>query len=141
MVVNNFQNFCIFNSFYCLIPLIMIHQHDLLPLCTQQISAGDHPFIPAVLVQNRKIPVALAGHNILDLINIIRVLKGNQILRAHKIADRHALIDQTGRRVGVIRRSKNRTPPLLRQLADGHGHCRALAHNDAICLHLNGTKL
>ena len=85
--------------------------------------------------------MTLACHDFFDLIDDICFLKGDQILCLHEIADRHTLVDETCRCIGVIRCGDDRTSSFLCQLLDGHGHCRALADDDAGCLHLNGTQL
>ena len=85
--------------------------------------------------------MTFAGHNFPDIVDIIVSLKSDQVLCLHKIADGHALVDQTGRRIGVVRRSHYLASSFLGQLFNGHGNRRALAYDDAVRLHLDGAKL
>ena len=141
MVVNNLHDLCIFNPGYCLVLFIVIHQHNPLSLGSQQVSSGNHTQITSILIQNREIPVTFIRHNVPDLVNIIITLKGNQVLSRHKIADGHALVNETGRRIGIIGCGNDRTAPLLSNLFDGHRHSGSLADNDAVCTHFNGAQL
>ena len=45
----------------------------------------------------------LACHHILNIIDEIICIEGDQLLSLHEIADRHTLVNETGCRVGIIR--------------------------------------
>jgi len=141
MVVNDLLDVCVLQTIYGLILLIVIYQDDLLSLCAQQISAGDHAQVLTVLVQNREITMTLACHNFFHIIDAIAVLEGDEVLGLHEMTDRHTLVDETGSSIRVVRSGHDRAAMLLRKLADGHGNCGALADDDAVCLHLDGTQL
>ena len=82
-----------------------------------------------------------AGHDLPDFICIIIAVKGYEVLPGHEIADRHALVNQTGRRICVVSGGNDRTSSVLGNLLDGHGHACALTHNDAVSPHLDGAEL
>ena len=63
-------------------------------------------------------PMLASGVDIPDIVQIILLGKRNDLFRRHEIADGHGLVDQTRRRIGVVRRGDHRTAPLLGQLAD-----------------------
>ena len=83
----------------------------------------------------------LACHHILNIIDEIICIEGDQLLSLHEIADRHTLVDETCRCIGVIRCGDDRTSSFLCQLLDGHGHPCPFAHNDAGSPHLDGAQL
>ena len=140
-MINDLQDLSTLNTGHRLSPLIVVHQDHLLPFHAQQISSGNHPLIMAVLIQDREIPMALAGHNIFDIIRIILNIKADNIFRFHKIPDGHTLIDQSGSRKGIKGRGDHRTLMLLCQLLDGHGYRRSVADHDTACIHFDGTEL
>ena len=140
-MVDDFQNPGVFHPFRRLGLFVVIHQNQLLAPGSQQIPAGNHAFVFAVPVQHREIPMALAGHDFLNLIDDVGFLESNQIFRLHKIADGHTLVDQAGRGIRVVGRGDHRAAPLLGQLLYGHGHRRPFADHNAGRLHLNGAQL
>ena len=85
--------------------------------------------------------MALAGHHIPDLVNIIVLFKCDQLLCLHKMADRHALVDQAGRGVGVVSRCDDSASVLFCQLPDRQGSPGPFADNNAVCLHLDSAEL
>ena len=85
--------------------------------------------------------MTFACHNLFHIIDAVAVLKGDQVLGLHEMANRHTLVDETCCGVSIVRSSHNGAAMLLSQLADGHGNGRALADDDAVCLHLDGAQL
>ena len=122
-------------------PLVVIHQDDMFSLGSQQVPAGDHAQIFSVRIQDREITVTLVGHDVPNIIDGILIGETDDIFHGHKIADGHGLVDQSCRGVCIIGRGDHRAAPFLGQLPDGQGNTRALADNDAACLHLNGAEL
>lgn len=57
----------------------------------------------------------LACHHILNIIDEIIGIEGNQLLSLHEIADRHTLVNETGCRVGIVRSCDDSTAALLCQ--------------------------
>src|SRR5699024_265635 len=64
-----------------------------------------------------------------------------QMFFGHKIFDRNTLIDQTGGRKGVMRRTDNHYISLGCQLPDRLRYLRSLADDKAACIHFYRTKL
>ncbi len=119
----------------------MVHQDHRLSPGTQQVPAGDHALIMSVLIHDREIPMALAGHHFPDVVDVVFIAEGHQMVCLHKIADRHALVDQTGRRVCIIRRGDHIASFLLGQLLDRPGGSGPLTDDDAAGFHLDRTQL
>src|SRR5699024_154886 len=61
MVVDDFQNFRLGQAVYRLGLFVVIHQNDLLTVQVEQIPAGNHAAVFAVVVQDGEIAVADAG--------------------------------------------------------------------------------
>ena len=141
MMIDNFLNIRTFDAVHCLALFVVIHKDNPFAAGPQKVSAGNHPLIMTVFIQNGEVPVTLAGHHLFDIINKIIFIKGGQMLGFHKIADGHTLVNQTGSRIGIVGRGDNYAAPLLCHLADGFGNPRPLADNNTACFHLNGTKL
>ena len=119
-MIDNLENICILNSIYCLRTLIVINKNNAFSSCAEKISTRDHSLILSIFIKDREITVTLACHHFLDFVNVIGILKCDQVLRFHEIADRHTLVDETGCRVGVISRRNHSTTALLSKLADRH---------------------
>ncbi len=85
--------------------------------------------------------MALAGHDLPDVVYIVFQIKGDQILGLHKEADRHTLVDKPGHRIGIIGGGNDGTAVLLGQLPDGKGYGGAFADDDTACIHLDGAEL
>ena len=83
----------------------------------------------------------LACHHILNIIDEIICIEGDQLLSLHEIADRHTLVNETGCRVGIIRSCDDGTAALLCQFFDRHGNASALTHDDTACTHLDRAQL
>ena len=67
-MVDDFPDVCIFHALHGLAALVMIYKNNLLPFGSQEVSAGNHPQILTVSVQDGEIPVPLARHDIPDII-------------------------------------------------------------------------
>ena len=50
MMVDDLLDICVFQTVYRLVFLVVVYQDDLLALCTQQISAGDHTEVLAIFI-------------------------------------------------------------------------------------------
>ena len=85
--------------------------------------------------------MSLACHDLTDIVKIIFLREVDDILLCHKVTDRHGLVDQTGRRVRVIRCGDDCAAALLCQLADREGHTCALADDNTARFHLDRAKL
>ena len=133
VMIDNFKNLRVVHIVDRLGYLIVVHQ-DQLPLAhAQQVPAGNHADIAAMLVQDREITVTLLGHDLPDLIRIIRHAEGDQSLALHEKIDRHSLVDQPGNRIGIQRTDNHGRPVFLRHMLDRTGNGGSQTYHDASC--------
>ena len=102
-MVNNLKNLRIFYVIHSLVFLIMVHQNNLLFAHSHKIPPGNRSDTFSLFADYRKRPVAVFHHLIFNIIGIIFCTECNQIVFSHNIAYRNALIDHSGRSIGIQR--------------------------------------
>ena len=140
-MIDDLTDIRVLNVVHSLRDLIVVHQNDRPFSHAQQVSAGDHPQVSPLLVQDREVAIPFLGHDLLNLFRIIRPVERGQIVFLHEMLDRHALVDEPGDRVGIQRRHDNRASALLRQRLYGPGDRRIQTDHDASGIHLDGAQL
>ena len=141
VMVNDLQNLCKCNAVYGLACLIMIHKDQSSLSQIQEIPAGNHTDIISIQIQNREITISFLTHDALDIFCLLCHLECNQSLSLHEMGDRHTLVNHTRYGKCIMRRHNNTAVMFLCQLLNRLGHFRTHTHNNACCIHLNGTQL
>ena len=141
VMVDDFQNVRFLQTVHGLGALVVVHQNDLLAVQVQQVTAADHAAVLAVLVQNREVAVAHAGHNLLRILDRRIDAEFQQFLGAHKVAHRRGGRDKPRRGVGIVGGCQHRAALLLRAGNDGARHRRAAADNDGLRAAVDGAHL
>ena len=140
-MIDDLQNICISNTVNRLACLVVIHQNHPFFTQIQQVPAGDHTDIIAILIQDWEIAVPFLSHDAADIFCLLCYLKRNQSIFFHKMRDWHTLIDHTCNSKCIMRCHNDAAVMLLRQLLDRLRYLCSHADNDAGSIHLDGTKL
>lgn len=74
----------------------------------------------------------LRNHDIADVVDEILLLEGNDVVGLHEIADRHRLVDETRRCVGIIRGDHDDHAVLLCEIFDCRGNIGTLTDDNAV---------
>ena len=112
MMVNDLQDLCIFHVVHRLRDLIVINQDERSLAHCHHIPPRYGTDITTVVIDNRKVAVALLHHGFLDHIGVFVHSEGHQIVGLHKEIDRHTLVDQTGYRISIQIRHDHRSAML-----------------------------
>ena len=87
-MVNDLQNIRLFQTVHGLGALVVVNQNQLLAVQVQEVTAADDAAVLAVLVQNREVAVAHAGHDLFRVLDRRIDAEFQQLFRAHKVAHR-----------------------------------------------------
>ena len=140
-MVDDLENFRLFQAVHRLGALVVIHQDQPLAVEVEQVPAADHTAVFAVLVQNWEIAVADAGHDLAGVLDGGVDAELHQVMGAHEMAYRHSGGDQTAGGVGVVGGGQHGTALLLGAGHDGAGHRRTAADDDGRGAAVDGTHL
>ena len=121
VVVNDGQNFRLFQSGHGLGGLVVVHQHNPLAPGAQQMIPGQHAGHTLVFVQNGVAGLSVLEHLLLHIVQPVVQMEALQLLGAADAADGGGLEDQTGGTVSIKggkddARSCGQVPQLFRQL-------------------------
>ena len=81
----------------------MINKHNLLLVHIQEITSGNRSDTFAMRIDDRKCPVTVFYHNLLNIISEILSVKCNHVITFHNIIYRNTLIDQSRNIERIIR--------------------------------------
>ena len=140
-MINNFQNFRLFQAVHRLRFLIMVDQNHSLPVHVQQVSAADHTAVLSVLVQNREVAVADTCHNLSGFFHRCVDIKAEKLLRLHKKSYRSSHADKSRRSIGIIGCLNNRTVHICCTIDQLLRHRRIHADHQAGSAVIDGTHL
>ena len=73
-----------------------------------------------------------AGHYLLNVVNIILLLKGQKTVLRHKEVNRNRLINQARSRIGIVGGDHNDHTVMLRKVPNGRRNIGSLTDNDAV---------
>ena len=141
VMVDDLQNIGFFQAVHSLLAFVVVHQNQLLAVQVQQVTAADHAAVLAVLVQNREVAVAHAGHDLAGVLNGRVYAEFQKLLSAHKVAHRRGGGDEPRGSVGVVGGGQDGAALLLGAGHDGAGHCRAAADDDGPGTAVDGAHL
>ena len=107
MVVDNFQNLCLFQTGYRLGSFVMVHQHHPFSPGTEQMVAGQYANDLFGFVQNGVTVFPEFQHLLFYIVHLILQMEANQIPGAADAADGSGLENQAGGPIGIIRGGYN----------------------------------
>ena len=105
MVVDDLEDLGFLDALDGLAALIVVDEDDAVALRQHEVVAADEADKAAVF-DDGVIPVARLLHRALDVREQVERLEADRV-RMHDAADRHALVDQAGYRIRVIRRRED----------------------------------
>ena len=96
MVIDDLNDFRLFNIVHRLVHFIMVHKDHFLPVHIQKITSGYGSHTFSSLIDHRKGTVAVFDHYLLDIVREVFRMESYQILGFHYEFNRDTLIDQSG---------------------------------------------
>ena len=102
MMVDDLQDFCLFQAQYRLGLLVVVHQYHPLAAGLQQMETGQGTHHPFLLIQNGIGPEAAFQDGIPHVVDIVVQMEADQVLVLADAADGQRVIQQTYRPVSVI---------------------------------------
>ena len=129
MMVDDLDDLGLLDALNGLAALVVVDEDDLLALRHDHVVAGNDADETAVL-DDRIVAVVRLLHRTLDIRKHVKGLEADRIL-VHDAADRHALVDQAGYRIRIIRRRKDEDALGLSSLDDLTGQAAATRDDHA----------
>ena len=141
VVVDDLQDFGLFQPVDGLLALVVVDEDDLLAVQVQQVAAADDAAVAAGFVQDGEVPVPHAGHDLAGVLNGRIDAEFQQVARAHKVAHRRGGGHQPPGGVGVVGGGQHGAAFFLRAGHDGARHGRAAADDDGRRAAVDGAHL